>query len=195
MGFLKIVSEETKNKRRKAAILRSQGLPVHTDYDSYESHRDIWVCHSKESKKRVLNHKNPCHPRCGSCKRTKHGMTYTPEYVNALVFFRKNKINLEVIDEEFFYLSVFLHFASRMLNNPKGDSRMNAKTLMAEIKSNALKQIAESLNEVLEKVKSEETDIKQAMVQITAHKHLIQTIALDWTFNGVDKNARKLLGQ
>lgn len=69
---------------------------------------------------------------------------------------------------------------------------MNSNTLMSEIKSSALKQIAESLNDTLEKIQSKEVDVKQGMAEIVAHKHIIQTIALDWTFNGVNKKAKVL---
>lgn len=85
----------------------------------------------------------------------------------------------------FFYLSL-----KAFLNNK--ETIMDAKILMGEIKSKALKQIAESLNDILEKTKAEEIDIKQALLQITAHKHLIQTIALDWTFNGVKDKIKAL---
>lgn len=71
--------------------------------------------------------------------------------------------------------------------------KMKASTLMSEIKSSALKQIAESLNDTLEKIQSKEIDVKQGTAEIIAHKHIIQTIALDWTFNGTTKKIKEIV--
>lgn len=61
---------------------------------------------------------------------------------------------------------------------------MNIQIISKEIKSSALNEIVKSLVETVERVKSHKIDQHQANVEIVGCKHIIQSIALDWAFNG-----------
>jgi hypothetical protein len=60
---------------------------------------------------------------------------------------------------------------------------LSIKHLRSEIKSRTLQDIAESLMGIINRVHEKDIDIKQAQTEIVGHKHLIQTIALDWAFH------------
>ena len=92
--------------------------------------------------------------------------------------------------KEFVFLVMLYLVIKKLIKGER--STMNTKVLINEIKSKALQEIAESLNEVLNRVKTEEIDMRQGMVEIAGHKHLIQTIALDWTFNGAKKRVMEI---
>lgn len=57
---------------------------------------------------------------------------------------------------------------------------MNAEIINAEVQSPALKSIITSLVDVVDRTQSGNTDYRQANVEIAGHKHVIQSIALDW---------------
>ena len=60
---------------------------------------------------------------------------------------------------------------------------MNINTITKEISSPALQEIATSLNDLIDRIQSNEVTHQQGSTEITGHKHLIQSIALDWAFN------------
>lgn len=60
---------------------------------------------------------------------------------------------------------------------------MNIDVINKEIKSPALKEISTELHTVLKQVQAKNVTLKEGMVQIVNCKHMIQTIALDWSFN------------
>ena len=64
---------------------------------------------------------------------------------------------------------------------------MQATKIINEIKSLALKEIAGSLIDLIDRVRGGQVEAKFAAVEVAAHKHVIQSIALDWTFNGKTK--------
>jgi hypothetical protein len=60
---------------------------------------------------------------------------------------------------------------------------MDIKKIQKEIKSNALKEIVEDLDEIVNKVRAQEISYQQGNMEIVGRKHVIQSIALDWTFS------------
>jgi len=60
---------------------------------------------------------------------------------------------------------------------------MDMQKIAKEIHSPALKEIGVSLVEVIDRIKSGSIDYRQAQVEVASHKHIIQTIALDWMYN------------
>ena len=64
---------------------------------------------------------------------------------------------------------------------------MNINKILNEIKSPAIKEIASSLAETVERMQGKIIDYRQGSVEIAGHKHLIQSVALDWAFNRVKK--------
>lgn len=68
---------------------------------------------------------------------------------------------------------------------------MNLQIIQKEIKSDALKEVVKSLTDTVNDVKSRSIDYQQANVEIVGCKHIIQSIALDWAFNGKIKMLNK----
>jgi len=66
---------------------------------------------------------------------------------------------------------------------------MDAKLISKEIHSPALKEISSSLISVIDRVQDGTIDFRQASVEVASHKHIIQTLALDWMYNS---NKKKL---
>jgi hypothetical protein len=64
---------------------------------------------------------------------------------------------------------------------------MDANKIVKEIHSLALKEISGSLIGVIDRVQSGEIDFRQASVEVASHKHIIQTLALDWMYNSNKK--------
>jgi hypothetical protein len=60
---------------------------------------------------------------------------------------------------------------------------MDTRQITKEIKSPALKEIVESLVTIIDRVRSGEISHQKASSEITGHKHIIQSLALDWAFN------------
>lgn len=60
---------------------------------------------------------------------------------------------------------------------------MNIDKIQKEIKSPALKEIAGSLVEVINGVRSGDIDAKTASVAVAGHKHVLQSIAIDWMYS------------
>jgi len=60
---------------------------------------------------------------------------------------------------------------------------MNMNIIGKEINSPALKEIATSMHDLICRIQSDEISHQQGATEITGHKHLIQSIALDWAFN------------
>ena len=125
------------------------------------------------------------------CNR-KHGLTRTLIYASTVKWLKKSLgLKKSIVGNDIFFLIATYLLVKMKLNNK--ETIMNTGSLMNEIKSEALKKIAVSLNETLERCKKQEITTKQAMAEITAHKHIIQTIALDWTFNGVKNRVKTIV--
>lgn len=60
---------------------------------------------------------------------------------------------------------------------------MNLKVIQKEVKSEALKEIIESLGETVGNVKGGKIDPKLATIEISGVKHIIRCMALDWAYN------------
>ena len=60
---------------------------------------------------------------------------------------------------------------------------MNITTISKEINSPALKEVVKSLYDVMSRIQGNVITHQQGATEITAHKHIIQSIALDWAFN------------
>ena len=59
---------------------------------------------------------------------------------------------------------------------------MDIKVLKSEMSSGALQEVVASLVCVIGKVEAAAIPYQQASVEITAHKHVLQALALDWAF-------------
>lgn len=60
---------------------------------------------------------------------------------------------------------------------------LTEQTINNEIKSDVLKNVCLSLLETLTKIRTNEIDFRKGSVEIAAHKHIIQSIALDWLYS------------
>ena len=60
---------------------------------------------------------------------------------------------------------------------------MDTQVIKEEITSRALREVVDSLIDVIDRVETGETSHQRAIVEITGHKHVLQSIALDWAFN------------
>lgn len=69
---------------------------------------------------------------------------------------------------------------------------MKVELVLKEMKSEACQEIVKELSRIIEKVQQKEIQYKQGMAEITGCKHIIQSIALDWTFNGKKEQIKKL---
>lgn len=69
---------------------------------------------------------------------------------------------------------------------------MNSDIINNEITSPALKEIVASLNSIVERVQTGGITHKQGSVEIAGHKHVIQTVALDWLYNKHSADIKKL---
>lgn len=69
---------------------------------------------------------------------------------------------------------------------------MNLQIIQKEIKSPALNEVIKSLVGTVDEMKSRTIDYQQANVEIVGCKHIIQSIALDWAYNGKIKTISKL---
>jgi hypothetical protein len=67
---------------------------------------------------------------------------------------------------------------------------MNVEVIKKEIKSPALKTIVESLCSLIERVKNGDITYQQGSAEIAGHKHIIQSLALDWMFS---KKVKRLM--
>jgi len=56
-------------------------------------------------------------------------------------------------------------------------------TITNEIKSKSLKEIIKTLGEIVKRVQDGEITYQQGSVEITGCKHIIQSLALDWSFS------------
>jgi len=63
------------------------------------------------------------------------------------------------------------------------EAAMDKKSVSRELKSPTLRQIVESLWTIIERLRSGEIQHQQAASETAAHKHMIQSIALDWLYN------------
>jgi hypothetical protein len=59
---------------------------------------------------------------------------------------------------------------------------VDIKKINSEISSKALKEIASQLDEAIVKAKTKTWDLRTSAVVIAGCKHMVQTMALDWTF-------------
>ena len=60
---------------------------------------------------------------------------------------------------------------------------MNIIKVINEVKSLALKEIIKDLDYIIENVRNKNITYQQGNMEIVGRKHIIQSIALDWTFN------------
>lgn len=70
---------------------------------------------------------------------------------------------------------------------------MNIQIILKEVRSEALQEIIKTLNSTIERIQKEEIKYQQGNTEIVGCKHIIQSIALDWAFNGRKKVIKKLL--
>ncbi len=61
---------------------------------------------------------------------------------------------------------------------------MDIEKIKKEISSDALSEITGSLGKVVERIKGGQIGHQQGSAEIAGHKHIIQTIALDWLYSG-----------
>lgn len=60
---------------------------------------------------------------------------------------------------------------------------MDVAIIKKEIKSEALKEIVETLSDTIDRIQNQEITYQQGNTEIVGCKHIIQSIALDWSFN------------
>jgi hypothetical protein len=68
---------------------------------------------------------------------------------------------------------------------------MDIQIIKNEITSPAFKEITNALSHILDKIQNRDIDYKQGVVEITACKHIIQSLAIDWAFN---RKVKKIKG-
>ena len=61
----------------------------------------------------------------------------------------------------------------------------DSKIIQDEIISPALKEIVKNLTDISTRVKKQTIRYQQGQVELATQKHVIQAIALDWSFNRI----------
>jgi hypothetical protein len=69
---------------------------------------------------------------------------------------------------------------------------MNLQIIQKEIKSQALQEVVKSLIGTVDEMKARTIDYQSANVEIVGCKHIIQSIALDWAYNGKIKTLKTI---
>lgn len=197
-------------KNRDKIIERSKLWKLHNK-DKYLFWREKYYFLNRE--KALVAEKIECRCGCGIKRTSFNLLKKNCEYVNGhssriIHFLERKKYGNYVHRTENFFrrctnyntgafprdiVFLVLFYLLTKAKTKGEETIMNANTLMSEIKSNALKQIADSLNTTLNNIQTKKIDIKQGVAEIIAHKHIIQTIALDWTFNGVAKGVKQIV--
>jgi hypothetical protein len=70
---------------------------------------------------------------------------------------------------------------------------MRIELVLNEISSAALKEVTQELWQIIERVQSKEIQPTQGGIEIAGCKHMIQSIAIDWAFNGKKEKLQKLM--
>ena len=69
---------------------------------------------------------------------------------------------------------------------------MNLEKITKEMKSTACQEVVKELGGILDRIQQDDIRYQQGSAEITACKHIIQSLALDWTFNNTRKSINKL---